>query len=435
MKPLKRARLPVLFAVVLATVATAAPPESGTAEANAPERARIGDVVRAWDGLVSDLLRRERQGPLAAARLIGISGVALHEAALPGLAGEPALAGRLAALPPVPPATPAIDAALSANAASARLLRGLMAKRGADALRAIDAMEARWAGASDAAPDIAAASAAHGRAVADVVLAWAETDGSRELARCPRAARHPAGSWKPTPPQFRQEPLQPCWGDLRPMALASADVPIADPPACSDDPASPFHAHAMEVFDTVNRQDPEEREIALFWADDTGATGTPPGHWLAILDQLAVDRSLDDRTFVRARAALGVALHDAAIACWRAKYRHFYVRPVTYLQRKVKASWVPLLATPPFPEYPSGHAVFSAAVASVLARTLGDGPFEDRTRASRGHASRKFASFDEAAREAAASRIYGGIHFRPACEDGLAQGRAVGAEVIRRLGL
>ena len=379
----------------------------------------------AWDRLLGDLLRRERQGPLAAARLIGITGVALHEAAASSPAGP-----RLSGFPGVKRPEAPIDAAVAMDAAASRLLRALFAERGRDALGAIGALEAQRLHAPPG-----DASRAHGEAVADAVAAWAGADGSQGKDGCAAArkrARRP-GSWEPTHPQLRARPLGPCWGRLRPMALETCEVPLKAPPAYSEEPGSAFHAMALEVRDVVRRQDATEREIALFWSDDPGATGTPSGHWLAILDQLALERALGGEQYLRARLALGAALHDGSVACWRSKYEHDLLRPITYIQRNVDPSWVPLLPTPPFPEYPSGHAVLSGAAAVVLSAAIGDGAFVDRTRAERGHEPRRYGGFEAAAREAALSRLYGGIHFRPACDEGLAQGRAVGDQVVSRL--
>src|SRR6266542_5534709 len=128
-------------------------------------------------------------------------------------------------------------------------------------------------------------------------------------------------------------------------------------------------------------------------------------------------------------ARVGVALGDSFIACWHAKYRANVVRPITYIRRHIDPRWSPLLMTPPFPEYPSGHSVVSAAAAEVLTARFGQTPFTDRTHAARGLRARTFGSFHAAAAEAALSRLYGGIHYPMANEDGLTQGRCIGRRV------
>ena len=171
---------------------------------------------------------------------------------------------------------------------------------------------------------------------------------------------------------------------------------------------------------------PEQEAIARFWSDDPGATPTPPGHWISILTQVvrALDLPLDRAA--EAYALVGIAVADAFISCWNAKYRDNVLRPVTYIRRLIDPDWTPLLITPPFPEYTSGHSVQSAAAAHVLSKLFGRLAFTDRTHERRGLAPRSFGSFMEAAREAAISRLYGGIHFRAACERGFDQAICIG---------
>lgn len=140
----------------------------------------------------------------------------------------------------------------------------------------------------------------------------------------------------------------------------------------------------------------------------------------------AQDASLADAS--EACARLGIALADAFIGCWRVKYRDNLLRPITYIRATIDPGWGdPLpLVTPPFPEYTSGHSIQSAAAAAVLTAQFGAMAFDDHTHDARGLAPRSFASFEEAATEAAISRLYGGIHFRGAIEQGLVQGRRIG---------
>jgi PAP2 superfamily len=124
---------------------------------------------------------------------------------------------------------------------------------------------------------------------------------------------------------------------------------------------------------------------------------------------------------------VSVAVADGFIACWRVKYEVDLVRPVTYIKRVIDPKWNPILITPPFPEYPSGHSTQSGAAATALTALLGDNvSFEDATHIRDGLPARKFNSFWEAANEAGMSRLYGGIHYRAAIEHGLEQGRCVG---------
>ncbi|MFU8806587.1 MAG: vanadium-dependent haloperoxidase, partial [Bradymonadaceae bacterium] len=239
-------------------------------------------------------------------------------------------------------------------------------------------------------------------------------------------------AWVPTAPG--QRPLVPNWSTMRPLALSSSD-------ACQPPPPIPFSTHrdseffrqAKEVYDTTMNLSDEEIEIALFWSDDPGATGTPAGHWVSIANSIVSDLGLSlDRT-VEMYALLGIAGADAFISCWDEKYRSYLVRPVTYIQEHIDSSWDTLLVTPSFPEYTSGHSNISGASAMVLTSLFGALPFDDDLHAGRGLPSRSFASFTEAAQEAAISRLYGGIHYPMGIELGVKQGQCVGRNVMNKV--
>jgi hypothetical protein len=185
------------------------------------------------------------------------------------------------------------------------------------------------------------------------------------------------------------------------------------------------------VYDVVRAVTPAERATAQYWSDEGGATATPAGHWIAILSGVITTEERSLAFAAEAYARLGMVMSDAFVSCWDAKYRHVFLRPITYIQRHIDPTWNtprltdPLL-TPPFPEHTSGHSVLSAAAAQVLTELVGeDYAFVDDAHTSRGFPPRSYASFWEAAEEAALSRLYGGVHFRSAIELGVAQGRCV----------
>jgi hypothetical protein len=187
----------------------------------------------------------------------------------------------------------------------------------------------------------------------------------------------------------------------------------------------------MEVLAVTGALSDEQERIARFWSDDPMLSPTPPGHWIAIALTVIEDRDLDIRRASDMLARLGIAMADAFIGCWRTKYQYDLLRPVTYINRVIDPGWRPMLATPPFPEYPSGHSSQSGAAAEVLGGLVGtDVAFVDRTHVDDGLPARRFGSFRAAADEAALSRLYGGIHFRSAIERGLDQGRCVGRHVL-----
>ena len=181
----------------------------------------------------------------------------------------------------------------------------------------------------------------------------------------------------------------------------------------------------------------EQKTIALYWADGAGATGTPPGHWIAIVSQIARNEDLSLAEAAEAYARVGIAVHDAFIVAWRDKYVTNLQRPVTYINRNIDAGWHPFLVTPAFPTYTSGHSTQSAAAAQVLTDMFGKMRFTDTTHTDHGLqpplAPRTFDSFAEAAMEAAISRLFGGIHFLFDNEDGFASGTCVGQKVQDRV--
>jgi hypothetical protein len=130
---------------------------------------------------------------------------------------------------------------------------------------------------------------------------------------------------------------------------------------------------------------------------------------------------------------VGMAVCDAFISCWKYKFEYNLLRPVTYINNVIDPDWLPLLTTPPFPEYCSGHSVQTAATMEVLSAKYGyNYGFSDRTHVNRtdiNGSPRHFRSFYEAGDECALSRLYGGIHFRDAIERGITEGRIIGQAV------
>jgi len=227
---------------------------------------------------------------------------------------------------------------------------------------------------------------------------------------------------------------EPYWGTVRPFALARwNECELAAPPAYSVDSTSELYRDAASVRATGGGLTPEQRAIALYWADNAGESGTPVGHWLSIASQMVSVRNLSANDAARLMVLTSVAQADAFVASWGYKYQYNLIRPRTYIRRVIDSTWEPLIPTPPFPEYPSGHSTVSAAAAAVLTAMLGDGAFEDSTGLTIGNPVRRFESFRAAAHEAGESRVYGGIHFTYGNLGGRALGECVGAKVIERL--
>jgi alkylhydroperoxidase/carboxymuconolactone decarboxylase family protein YurZ len=272
------------------------------------------------------------------------------------------------------------------------------------------------------------------------VLVWAATDGHAQAMAAPYTPPVGESLWVPTPPSFGAA-VEPHCDRVRPMVLRPTDEVIpAAPVPFSSTPGSPFYAQAQAVVDQDEANTDETRDIAQFWSDSPGSSGTPGGHWLSIAAQVAEQRELGLDVTVEALARTAVTLHDAFLNCWTWKYRYNLLRPVTYVRRYFgdsHAQWSPRLDTPQFPEYTSGHSVASRAAAVVLTDLLGAVPFTDTALADTDGMdlrTRSFASFSAAAAMAAQSRLYGGIHYPMGIAAGLAQGDQIGGLMLARLG-
>jgi hypothetical protein len=239
--------------------------------------------------------------------------------------------------------------------------------------------------------------------------------------------------------------MEPYWFTLRPFFLDSCSQFGCPPPnTYSTDTASLFYKDLKEVYAVSKNLSKEQYEAALFWDCNPFALQqqghlefgvkkmSPGGHWMGITGIACKKKqfSLNETAYVHAMVSFAMA--DAFMACWSEKFKYNRVRPVTAIKRLFDQDWAPLLQTPPFPEYTSGHSIISAAAATVLTHIFGDHfSFTDNSEEEFGLPARTFPSFADAAKEAAESRLYGGIHFRDAIENGSTEGVQIGNFVIR----
>ncbi len=397
------------------------------------------EVAIAWFELQLDLVQATPGfSPPVTARAFGYAGVALYEAVVPGMPEYQSLAGQLNGLIALPRPDPdeTYHWPIVANSALAMITRRLFANATIDQQANIDALEKQFSDKLATTLDAAVVerSIDHGRAVADAIYAWSVTDGGRDgyATSFPAGYTPPTGSgmWESTPPLY-QPALQPYWGTHRPFVMRSAEECAPPPPPdYSEQPGSPFYQEALEVYEAVKQLTPEQEIIARFWADDPGSTPTPPGHSISILNQVLATQDASLALAAEAYAKVGMAAADAFIACWHTKYEYNLIRPITYIQRVIDPNWTAPVTTPPFPEYTSGHSVQSGAAAQVLTDLFGkDFAFVDHTHDERGFEPRAFESFFDFADEAAISRLYGGIHYRSAIEEGIDQGKCIGKQV------
>ena len=296
-------------------------------------------------------------------------------------------------------------------------------------------------------------SRAYALKVASHIKNWLDTDQYKQTRTMPKFtvnADEPA-RWQPTPPAY-MDGIEPHWNKIRPFTLDSASQfkPVP-PPVFSMEKSSGFYKELEEVYKvsidiTEKGDDSEEIEIAQFWDCNPYVSVTrghlmfatkkitPGAHWIGICKIAARKSGANFSETVYAYTKTSLAIADAFISCWDEKYRSNLIRPETLINLHFDEEWKPILQTPPFPEYTSGHSVVSGAASVVLTSIFGENfHFDDDTEVPYGLPVRSFGSFREAADEAAISRLYGGIHYRAAIEVGVNQGRNLGQYVVNKL--
>ncbi|WKL45688.1 vanadium-dependent haloperoxidase [Flavobacterium sp. ZE23DGlu08] len=298
--------------------------------------------------------------------------------------------------------------------------------------------------------------------VVDRIKMWMGKDNYKQTRTFSKFSVHAdqAGRWQPTPPSY-MDGVEPHWGEIRTLVMDSASQfkPIAPYPF-STDKNSAFYKDAKETYDVGNliseklveveknssKPIPEESAIASFWDCNPYATviqghmmfakkkNTPDAHWINIT-KIALKKSKSDfETTVFAYTKTSIGIFESFISCWEEKYRSNVVRPETYINQNIDENWRPQLQTPPFPEYVSGHSVVSSCSAIILTSIFGDNfSYIDDSEVSFGLPKRPFKSFKQAAAEASISRLYGGIHYRAAIENGVAQGNNIGGYINNKL--
>ncbi len=279
-----------------------------------------------------------------------------------------------------------------------------------------------------------------GEAVADAVLAWAKKDGFPKTRNAPQyTPKNEVGKWQPTTPDFARA-IEPNWGTHRTLALPNASFFILPEPVQFDSlPGSEFMKATKEVLEVNKALTTEQSDIAWYWDDNPNMTHhfghatintfklSPPGHWMGITRYATKKKETDLMQTSEAFTRVSIGIFDALIACWEEKYRWEYIRPETVIRRYLEPNWSPVIQTPAFPEYPSGHATASAASSRILTGLFGAYSFSDSTVMQFGLQARTFEHFIAAADEAAMSRLYGGIHFRNGNEAGKLLGSKIAA--------
>ena len=277
-----------------------------------------------------------------------------------------------------------------------------------------------------------------GEEVASVILDRASKDKYKLTRGMPKfSVLKETGIWQQTPPDY-EEAVEPNWRLIQPLLMDSASqFKPARPPAYDLNPSSQYYKEVKEVFELSHQLTEEQKLIARFWDDNPFVSEhkghltygnkkmTPVGHWMGITGLLCKQTKKTPLEIARTYALTAAAIFDGFIATWEEKYTSKTVRPVTVIREHIASEWNPLLQTPPFPEYTSGHSVISAAAATVLTAVIGNQvSFRDTTELKYLGLERHFPSLEAASDEVSMSRMYGGIHYRSCIVTGKQIGRA-----------
>lgn len=293
--------------------------------------------------------------------------------------------------------------------------------------------------------EVIAASLDYALSVSKQIMKYAKGDKYNLISNFPRyEPKGGKGNWYPTPPGYFP-PVEPYFNTVRPFVLdSSSQFKPVPPVAFSEDKNSEFYKLLKQNYEL--KLDDKSKLIAAFWDCNPFALDTkghlmvgmkkisPGSHWMGITDIACKKANLDFGKTMQITTSVAVGMMDAFMTCWDEKYRSNRIRPETAIRMYIDPKWTPFLQTPPFPEYLSGHSVVSGAVSVILTHYFGDNfAYTDTVEERFGLKARPFASFNEAAKEAAISRFYGGIHYMDAIEVGLDQGQKVGALVIGKV--
>ena len=406
------------------------------------------DVVTQWLHLDLDLLRLPLPTGTSVQggeRILAYSGIALYEAVVNGMPSYQSLAGQLTDFPTMPTTEPgkAYHWAAAANAALAEETRYLFSATSATNKQKINDLENQLKAVylTEADDCVIERSAAFGKEVASRVAQWADTDGWK-LQNGAYTFPTPVQPWfwVPTAPPPAL-PINP-HVELRRLMVPGSDngATIAPFPPYSTSPGSEFYEMANDVYVKSHSLSPDQRHLAL-WFRDAGEPGYygGSGHYVAILPQVISKSGASLDIAALAFAESGIAVNDAFVVGFIAKYQLNLVRPITYIKNVIDPTWSPLFATPNHPEMPSAHSFHAGGFLTGLADVFGDNfEFTDITydglSTSLGslHALH-FNSFTELKNAVGQSRVYAGIHYAPSCAKGIQLGEIVAHNVLNTL--
>lgn len=396
---------------------------------------------------ITDRIVYDIFSPPVASRIYTYATVAAYEAILHQDKNYRSLAGQLHGLDSVPKPDPALEYCFELASTQALLKVGrtlIFSEEDLDKVIEQLLKEYRETGIPE---EVFDRSVEYGNLVAAHILAWSSKDNYKQSRTFPKySIESGAATWKPTPPGY-MDAVEPHWNKIRTFVIDSAAQFKPEPPTTfSIVKGSPFYREATEVYEIVKNLSEEQRAIASFWDCNPFALNvrghvmfatkkiSPGGHWINITRTVCSESKSSMVQSAEAYVRVSLSLVDGFISCWDEKYRSKLIRPESYINQYIDENWVPLLQTPPFPEYTSGHSVISSSASVALTKLFGDNhAFTDSTEMEFGMPSRSFKSFYDASGEAAISRLYGGIHYRPAVEIGAKQGKAIGEFIANKI--
>lgn len=389
-------------------------------------------VATEWMQLIRSIVQSEGKNPPQASRIYAYSAIGLYESTVPGMGGYRSLENQISGLVNLPKRNnfSQVDFTLAANEVLYQISSKIFVTLKQTNIDAIEALRKKYMDAATQNLNRRQISETldFAQKVAIAVMNRANNDNfasTRSLIYIVPSNVLDPSYWTPT--GAVTSPVEPYWGTLKCFCMANgAACTIPSTIQFSTTPGSAFYNQAAEVVSVSAALTTSQQDIAKWWAD-AGGTPTPPGHWVGIASDIAKARQMSLQNAAEMYAKLNIAMADAFISCWNEKYRLNLLRPVSYIRSYIpgQSNWSPIISTPPFPEYPSGHSVCSGTASNVLTNLLGSFSFTDSTNKVFGLTPRNYNSFVDAANEAALSRLYGGIHFREAIDKGLLQGKEV----------
>lgn len=408
------------------------------------------DAALSWADLTLYITKKTPANtPTFASRVLGYIGLTMYESIVHGYPDYNSLAGQLNGLDSLPQPEPGqpYDWVLALNAGQAEILRTIYIQTSDSNKARIDALEKTIYDAYSARlvdKSIGPRSSSYGKAIADAIFTWSQTDGGHRgyLHNFDKAMVFPErpGGWKP--PLYGQAishyPLHPHWGENRTFLKADGELPIPYMIPYDTTPGSPYYDQYLAVYEQDKKLSQEEKEQALWWGDDPDVTFTPPGHSYYIAYKVVKAKNPDLIICAETFARVGIAVADAFINCWKWKYHYFSERPNTFIPKFIDPDFVSFWPDPPFPAFPSGHAINAATAASILKNLYGPRfhfvdsshygrPFDELRQTA--FVPQAFDSFWQVAIETADSRFYGGIHTPQDNNTGLEQGAIIAAHV------